>query len=102
MEDKQIKPLVSDLPPVLWKAEHMTYDQCSKEGEKLRKQLVTIHSLPKVDGINAMVYMHETLEMMRRRFRELQWRQIELLSAIAKKEVKARKAKAVYNDSSSS
>lgn len=92
-EDKQIKPLVSNLPPVLSKAEYMTYDQCSKEGEKLRKQLVILHDLPKIDGVSSMDYMHETLEMVRRRFRELHWWQIELLSAIAKKEVATRKAK---------
>lgn len=83
--DKQIKPLVSDLPPVLGLAAHMSYEACSKEREKLHKQLLLIHNLPKVDGENSLTFMHETLEMMRRRFRELQIRQFELLSIEARK-----------------
>lgn len=86
--DKQIKPLVSDLPPVLGLAASMSYEACSKEGEKLRKQLNLIHNLPKVDGETSLVYMHETLEMMRRRFRELQIRQFELLADEARKKRK--------------
>lgn len=90
-EDKQIKPLVSDLPPVMWKAEHMTYDMCSAECGKLQKQLVVIHNLPKVNGDSPLVYMHETLEQIRRRFRELQQRQIELHVEARKKEKNERR-----------
>lgn len=83
--EKDFKPFKSELPPVLKAVEWMSFDECVKEVQLLHKQFIVLHSLPKVDGRNVNEYMHETLELMRRRCVKLHWRKIELQVEALKK-----------------
>ena len=74
-EDKE----KSKLPKKLKLSNVMAFDECQKEILKLKNQFCVIHELPKVDGKTSLEYMHETLESMRNRCIELNWRSIELL-----------------------
>lgn len=75
---KAIQPLVSKIPPVLAPVQYLSREQCTAEGDRIRKQFVVLHDLPKMDGKKPDEYMHETLELLRQRCVALHWRLIQL------------------------
>lgn len=73
------EPPKSKLPKRLIPVQYMTLQQVDEEFNKIKQQFIIIHDLPKRDGLTPMEYMHETLEGLRSRCIELNWRSIELM-----------------------
>lgn len=78
------EPNKSKLPRRLIPVQYMNKRQIDEELNKIRQQFIVIHDLPKMDGLNPMEYMHESLEGLRNRCIELNWRSIELIKATYK------------------
>jgi hypothetical protein len=76
MKQANEKPKMrAPIPPV----SSVSMEHCRSELERLQKQFIVLHDLPKIDGISATEYMRETFDVLRQRCIDLHWRQCSLL-----------------------
>lgn len=75
----------SKLMPVWVPARALTWEQTNAELKKIQRQMVIIHDLPKLNGENPNVYLHDALEGLRQRAIALNWARIEMNEKAVKK-----------------